>query len=143
MGQVFAAGAWGGEFHPDFRPREGELRVYEHWSAGGFDNTDLDFLLKQHHVSRIVLIGMRANTCIDTTVRFAQELGHHVTLVKGAIAAFRPEEMQATFEVNAPAHVHAVLTAEEFISALPHAATSPASKSRLHRHHGCLAAKRT
>ncbi|MET8403715.1 isochorismatase family cysteine hydrolase [Streptomyces sp900116325] len=89
-GQVFAAGAWGGEFHPDFQPSEGELCVYEHWSAGGFDNTDLDFLLKQHHVSRIVLIGMRANTCMDTTARFAQELGFHVTLVKDAIAAFRP-----------------------------------------------------
>ncbi|WP_406344413.1 cysteine hydrolase family protein [Streptomyces sp. NBC_01578] len=124
-GQVFAAGTWGGEFHPDFQPREGELRVHEHWSASGFANTDLDFLLKQHHVSRIVLIGMRANTCIETTARFAQELGYHVTLIKDAIAAFRPEEMQATFELNAPTYAHAVLTAEEFISGLPHAATSP------------------
>ncbi|MET7498360.1 isochorismatase family protein [Streptomyces sp900116325] len=41
-------------------------------------------------MSRIVLIGMRANTCMDTTARFAQELGFHVTLVKDAIAAFRP-----------------------------------------------------
>ncbi|MER5688827.1 isochorismatase family protein [Streptomyces sp. NPDC002205] len=94
-------------------------------SAGGFAKTDLDFLLKQHHVSRIVLIGMRANTCIDTTARFAQELGYHVTLIKDAIAAARPEEMQATFELNAPAYAHAILTAEEFISGLPHAATTP------------------
>lgn len=68
---------------------------------------------------------MRADTCIDTTARFAQELGYHVTLVKDAIAAFRPEEMQATFEVNAPACAHAILTADEFISAPPHAAGSP------------------
>lgn len=32
--------------------------------------------------------------------------------------------MQATFEINAPAYVHAILTAEEFISGLPRAATS-------------------
>ncbi|MFJ7949026.1 isochorismatase family protein [Streptomyces sp. NPDC096354] len=81
--------------------------------------------LKQHHVSRIVLIGMRADTCIDTTARFAQDLGYHVTLVKDAIAAFRPEAMQATFEVNTPAYVHAILTADEFISVLPDAAGSP------------------
>lgn len=99
--------------------------MHEHWSASGFANTDLDFLLKQHHVSRIVLIGMRANPCIETTARFAQELGYHVTLIKDAIAAFRPEEMQATFELNAPTYAHAILTAEEFISGLPHAATSP------------------
>ncbi|MGY5036405.1 isochorismatase family protein [Streptomyces sp. 900116325] len=96
-----AADTWGGEFHPDFQPRNGELRVHERWTAGGFANTDLDFLLKQHHVSRIVLIGMRVNTCIDTTAA-----------------------MQATSEVNAPAYVHAVLTVEEFISALPPAANS-------------------
>ncbi|WP_327420545.1 cysteine hydrolase [Streptomyces sp. NBC_01230] len=123
-GQVSAADTWGGECHPDFQPREGELRVHERWTASGFANTDLDFLLKQYHASRFVQIGMRANTCIDTTARFAQELGHHVTVVKDAIAAFRPEAMQATSEVNAPAHVHAVLTADEFISALPPAATS-------------------
>lgn len=26
-GQVFTADTWGGEFHPDFQPREGEVRV--------------------------------------------------------------------------------------------------------------------
>ncbi|MGW1884684.1 cysteine hydrolase family protein [Streptomyces sp. NPDC001970] len=122
--RFFAAGSWGGEFHPDFQPRDGELRVHEHWSASGFANTDLDFLLKQHHVSRIVLMGMRANTCIDTTARFAQELGYHVTLIRDAIAAFRPEEMQATFEINAPAYAHAILTADEFTAGLVGVATA-------------------
>jgi nicotinamidase-related amidase len=118
-GQVFALGTWGGEFHPDFQPVEGEVRVHEHWSASGFANTDLDVQLKQHQVSRIVLIGMRANTCIDTTARFGQELGYHVTLVRGAIGAFRLEEVDATLDLNAPAYAHAVLTTEEFLGALP------------------------
>lgn len=119
--KVFEKGSWGGEFHPDFQPQEGEIHVHEHWSASGFANTDLDLLLKQHRISRIVLIGMRANTCIDTTARFGQELGYHVTLVKDAIAAFHAEEMQATFEVNAPTYAHAILTTDEFLKALPDA----------------------
>lgn len=93
--------------------------MHEHWSSSGFANTDLDFQLKQHRVSRIVLIGMRANTCIDTTARFGQELGYHVTLVRDAIAAFSPAEMEATFEVNAPVYAHAILTTEEFLDVLP------------------------
>ncbi|MFF3465303.1 cysteine hydrolase family protein [Streptomyces sp. NPDC001984] len=117
--KLFEKGTRGGTFHPDFQPQEGEIVVAEHWSSSGFASTDLDLLLSQHRISWIVLIGMRANTCIDTTARFGQELGYHVTLVRDAIAAFRPEEMQATFELNAPTYAHAILTTDEFVKALP------------------------
>jgi nicotinamidase-related amidase len=119
---AFVRGTWGGEFHPDFTPMEGELVAHEHWAASGFANTDLDLLLKQHGLSQIILIGMRVNTCIDTTARFGQELGYHVTLIKDAIAGFSEDEMQATFEVNAPTYAHAILSTAELIHALPCAA---------------------
>jgi nicotinamidase-related amidase len=38
----FAAGTWGGEFHPEFGPRAGDVVVLEHWAQSGFANTDLD-----------------------------------------------------------------------------------------------------
>ncbi|MFI7665789.1 isochorismatase family cysteine hydrolase [Nocardia sp. NPDC049526] len=113
--QTFAAGSWGAEWHPDFQPREGEFIVRQHWASSGFANTDLDFMLKQHGIRKIVLIGMRANTCVDTTARFGQELGYHVTLIRDAIASFSWEEMTATFELNAPLYAHAILTTEEFV----------------------------
>ena len=121
--EVFAKGSWGGEFHPDFAPHHDELIAREHWGSSGFANTDLALLLNQHGIARIALIGMRANTCIDTTARFGQELGYHVTLVRDAIAAFSPEEMRATFETNAPNYAHAILTTAEFTAAI----TPPAS----------------
>ncbi|MFE0629205.1 isochorismatase family cysteine hydrolase [Streptomyces sp. NPDC058864] len=114
--QVFALGSWGAEWHPDFVPREDELVIGQHWSSSGFANTDLDMMLKQHGVQRVVFIGMKANTCVDTTARFAQELGYHVTLIRDAIGAFNWDEMKATFEVNAPAYAHAVLTTDEFLT---------------------------
>ncbi|WP_330278973.1 cysteine hydrolase [Streptomyces sp. NBC_00056] len=113
--QTFAEGSWGAEWHPDFQPLEDELVIGQHWASSGFANTDLDFMLKQHHIRKILLIGMRANTCVDTTARFGQELGYHVTLIRDAIAAFSWEEMTATFELNAPLYAHAVLTTEEFV----------------------------
>jgi nicotinamidase-related amidase len=45
--QDFAAGTWGGEFYPEFGPREGDVIVLEHWAQSGFANTDLDSQLKQ------------------------------------------------------------------------------------------------
>src|SRR5919202_367943 len=58
--QDFAAGTWGGEFHPEFGPREGDVIVLEHWAQSGFANTDLDSQLKQLRIQKIILVGMIA-----------------------------------------------------------------------------------
>ncbi|MEV7685352.1 isochorismatase family cysteine hydrolase [Streptomyces bungoensis] len=109
----FARGTWGGEFHPDFQPQPGEVVVQEHWAQSGFANTDLDFQLKQHGITHVVLVGLLANTCIESTGRFAMELGYHVTLVRDATAAFLPEMMHAAHELNGPTYAHAITTTDE------------------------------
>ncbi|MGL6247411.1 isochorismatase family cysteine hydrolase [Pseudomonas sp.] len=116
--QVFAAGTWGGEWHPDFQPAAGDVIVKEHWGASGFANTDLDFLLKQHGIDKVVVVGMLANTCIESTARFAVELGYHVTLVRDATAAFSAEAMHAAHEINGPTYAHSIVTTAELIAAL-------------------------
>jgi nicotinamidase-related amidase len=120
--QVFARGSWGGEWHPDLGPRQGDIVVKEHWGSSGFANTDLDFRLKQRRVIRVIVIGLLANTCIETTARFAAELGYHVTLVKDATAAFSEEMMYAAHELNGPTFAHAILTTVELVAALDGAA---------------------
>jgi nicotinamidase-related amidase len=117
--QDFAAGTWGGEFHPEFGPREGDVIVLEHWAQSGFANTDLDSQLKQHGIQKIILVGMIANTCIEATGRFGIELGYHVTIIKDAIAAFSKEGMHSAVEVNGPAFAHAILTTKELLGLLP------------------------
>ena len=115
--RVFEKGGWGGDWHPDFIPQEGDIIVKEHWGSSGFANTDLDFQLKQYGIDKIIVIGMLANTCIEATGRFGMELGYHVTLVKDATAAFSREEMHAA-EVNAPTFAHVVTTTRELIDRL-------------------------
>lgn len=117
--QIFAKGSWGGEWHPDFAPRPGDVVVKEHWGASGFANTDLDLLLKQKRISHVILVGLIANTCIECTGRFANELGYHVTLVRDATAAFSAAAMHAAHEINAPSYAHAVHTTEELLALLP------------------------
>ncbi|MEU6656466.1 isochorismatase family cysteine hydrolase [Streptomyces sp. NPDC046900] len=113
----FARGTWGGEFHPDFQPQPGDVVVHEHWSQSGFANTDLDFQLKQHGITHVVLVGVLANTCIESTGRYAMELGYHVTLVRDATAAFLPEMMHAAHELNGPTYAHAIVTTDELTTA--------------------------
>ncbi|MFL4908253.1 cysteine hydrolase [Streptomyces sp. MMS24-I2-30] len=113
----FARGSWGGEFHPDFQPQPGDVVVHEHWGSSGFANTDLDFQLKQHGITHVVLVGLLANTCIEATARFATELGYHVTLVRDATAAFLPEMMHAAHELNGPTFAHAITTTDEITAA--------------------------
>jgi nicotinamidase-related amidase len=115
---LFERGSWGGEFHSDLLSQSGDYIAQNHWTASGFANTNLDFLLKQHNIDHVVITGMRANTCIDTTARYAVELGYHTTLIKDAIAAFNWEEIKVTVEINFPSYGHALLSTQEFISAL-------------------------
>ncbi|MEZ2442297.1 cysteine hydrolase family protein [Chitinophaga sp. RCC_12] len=115
----FAKGEWGGEWHPDFAPQEGDIIAGEHWAQSGFANTDLDMLLRQHGITHVIAIGLLANTCVESTCRYAMELGYHVTLVKDATAAFTPEMMHAAHVLNGPAYAHAIVTTSELIKALP------------------------
>lgn len=117
--QVFAKDSWGAEWHADFAPKPGDTIVKEHWGGSGFANTDLDFLLKQKRISHVILIGLIANTCIETTGRFAAELGYHVTLVRDATAAFTHEAMHAAHDLNGPNFAHAILTTAELLAVLP------------------------
>ncbi|MEK1897304.1 MAG: isochorismatase family cysteine hydrolase [Rhizobium sp.] len=117
----FARGEWGGEWHPDFAPKPGDIVAQEHWGQSGFANTDLDFRLKQKGITHVIVVGLLANTCIDSTARFAMELGYHVTLVRDATAAFSHELMHAAHELSGPTFAHAILTTGELIAALPRA----------------------
>ena len=69
----------------------------------------------------LILVGLLANTCTETTGRYAQELGYHVTLVRDATAAYTKEMMHAAHELNGPTYAHAILNTGELIAALPQA----------------------
>ena len=114
----FARGEWGGEWHPDFAPKDGDIVVQEHWGSSGFANTDLDFRLKQKGITHVIIVGLLANTCIEATARYASELGYHVTLVRDATAAFLAEMMHAAHELDGPTFAHSIVTSQELIEAL-------------------------
>ncbi|WP_201314624.1 isochorismatase family cysteine hydrolase [Dyella sp. EPa41] len=117
-GHHFARGEWGGDWHPEFAPKPGDIVVKEHWGSSGFANTDLDFRLKQQGITHVIIAGLLANTCIECTGRYASEMGYHVTLVRDATAAFKPEMMHSAHELNGPTFAHAIVTTDELVARL-------------------------
>jgi nicotinamidase-related amidase len=113
--RTFEYGTWGGEFHPGFVPRPGEIVAAEHWCSSGFANTDLDMQLRKHGVEQIVVMGLIAHTCLESTVRFAAELGYGVTVVRDATADYSDEQMHAALDVNIPRYASAIATANEIV----------------------------
>ena len=114
----FARGDWGGDWHPDFAPKPGDIVASEHWGSSGFANTDLNMLLQQKLITHVIIAGVLANTCVEATARFAMELGYHVTLVRDATAAFTHELMHAAHDLSGPTFAHSILRTAELVEAL-------------------------
>ena len=89
----------------------------EHWCSSGFANTDLDLQLKRHGIRQLIVAGLIAHTCVESTVRFAAELGYDVTVVKDATADYSEQFMHAALVTNLPNYASGIVTAEEVADA--------------------------
>jgi ureidoacrylate peracid hydrolase len=63
-------------------------------------------------------MGLIAHTCVESTVRFAAELGYEVTVVKDATASYSDEEMHAALDVNIPNYASAIVTTVEVVNSI-------------------------
>jgi ureidoacrylate peracid hydrolase len=116
--KTFAHGTWGGEVRRACAPQPGDIVALEPWCSSGFANTDVDVQLKQHGIHQRIVIGLLAHTCVESTVRFAAELGYQVTMVKDATASYSDEEMHAALDVNIPNYATAMVTTNQVVDAL-------------------------
>lgn len=117
--QAFTRGSWGGQWHSNLVPCAGDVVAKEHWAQNGFANTDLDFQLRQRGITRVVVTGLLANTCVEATARAAMELGYHVTLVADATATFTAEMMHAAHKLNGATYAHHITTTADTTAASP------------------------
>ena len=83
-----------------------------------FANTDLDMQLKKHGIHKLIVIGLIAHTCVESTIRFAAELGYDVTMVKDATASYSDEEMHAALDINIPNYANAIVTTNEVVESI-------------------------
>jgi nicotinamidase-related amidase len=125
--KTFEYGTWGAEIRAEFAPQMGDIVAQEHWCSSGFANTDLDLQLKKHGIHKLIVIGLIAHTCVESTVRFAAELGYEVTVVKDAVADYSDDFMQAALVTNLPNYANAVVNTEEIVNLLSSVKSTAAS----------------
>jgi len=120
QGKAFEEGTWGVEIYEGLEPsvENGDVVVSKHWCSSSFQNTDLDYQLRQRDVDTLVMGGLTANTCLESTARYAYELGYHVTLLKDATAGFTTEQKNAATEIIWPLFANEVKTVGEWIATL-------------------------
>jgi nicotinamidase-related amidase len=76
-------GTAGWSIHPAIAPRQ-EDRIVQKRMPDAFYETDLQQILQQLGVKKLVLTGIQTDLCVDTTCRRACSLDYDVTLVADA-----------------------------------------------------------
>ena len=115
--KMFLAGSWGADFHPDIQPQPEDIVLLPHKTCDVF-RTDLPEQLQRMGITHLVIAGMAANLCCESTARHAIEDGYDVTMIKDAMGAASLPEYEAAVHLNLPLVSNAVITAEEFLQAL-------------------------
>ncbi len=93
------AGTWGAEFHPDLVVDGPEI----HKGANGEDGysgftmrdpetgeempTELGSLLREHGITKLVVVGLATDYCVKATALDGRRLGYEVTILEDAIRA--------------------------------------------------------
>jgi ureidoacrylate peracid hydrolase len=114
--KMFLAGSWGADFHPDLRPADGDVVLLPHKGTDVFQ-TDLPEHLDALGTTHLVIAGMAANLCCESTGRHAAEAGYDVTFLADAIGSESLPSYEAAVKLNYPLIGNAVLTVVEFLTA--------------------------
>lgn len=106
-------GTFGAEFY-QVQPEEGDIVVEKHkWSA--FDGKDnkgrtLKEILEQLEVRTLVVTGVIAETCVETTIRDAYNKDYFVVVPRNSVGSNDPEQLQARLKYWEKGFVGDVIT---------------------------------
>ena len=106
----------------ELRPRHGEL-ILNKTSAGAFNSTGLDMILRNMGVTHLVIAGVASHACVETTSRDAADRGYLCVLVDDACAAHTQELHDGTMRSFA-AVSGMVLNTDEIVGALANQSSS-------------------
>jgi len=115
--KMFLAGSWGADFHPDLQPADGDVVLLPHKGTDVFE-TDLPQHLERLGTTHLVIAGMTANLCCESTGRHATEHGYDVTFLADAIGSESIPSWEAAVRVNYPLIANGVLEVDDFLAAI-------------------------
>jgi len=106
------------EIHPAMTPQSGEPLLTKS-RVGPFSTTNIDEILKKQGIETLVLMGLRTNGCILTTVRWAADIDYQLIVLSDCCADQDEEVHRVLMEKVFPWNRMAtVVTSQDFLQAL-------------------------
>ncbi len=96
QGKLIIQGTWDYDFVEAIRPKPGDMIVTKA-RYSGFAGTNLDLILRSQRVTHLILVGVNANVCVESTLRDAYHREYFALMI--ADATFQsgpPMIMEAT-----------------------------------------------
>jgi nicotinamidase-related amidase len=120
MGRILVRGEYGHDIVDDLKPLPGEP-VVDKPGKGAFYATDLEAMLRVRGIRSLVVTGVTAEVCVQTTVREANDRGFECLVLSDCIASYFPEFYEMTLKmVKAQGGIFGwVADSEAFLSVLP------------------------
>lgn len=92
------ADSWDARFFEGFGPADDSEFLLAKRRVSAFFATDLDLLLREKGIDRLVVAGVKANVCVRATVQDAFSLGYRCTVPRDAVNSNRPQLADAALE---------------------------------------------
>jgi nicotinamidase-related amidase len=120
MGRILIRGEYGHDIVEALKPLDQEP-VIDKPGKGAFYATDLEFMLRNRGITSLVVTGVTAEVCVQTTVREANDRGYECLVLSDCIASYFPEFYEMTLKmVKAQGGIFGwVAPSEAFLAALP------------------------
>ncbi|MDR2541911.1 MAG: cysteine hydrolase [Treponema sp.] len=93
----FEPGTWGVEIHERVKPLENEALIVKH-QISSFAGTELEKILKDKDINRLIICGMQSNVCVEATAKDAVLLGFQVIILEDACAALTTDAHDGAME---------------------------------------------
>jgi len=90
-------GSWGAQFYDGLEPMPDET-IVDHSRVNAFFGTNLDQILSDLGVERLILAGVATNSVVEHTARHAADMGYHVAVAADACSAAMPQVHQASLD---------------------------------------------
>jgi nicotinamidase-related amidase len=104
------------EFLEQVAPQGDEIIVNK-TASGVFSSTNIEYILRNMHITGLFVVGVYSNECVSTAIRDACDLGFHVTLISDGCATVTPELQKATITTMKDRYAR-VMSAKEAIEEL-------------------------
>jgi nicotinamidase-related amidase len=122
MGRILVRGEYGHDLVDELKPLPGEP-IIDKPGKGSFYATDLETILRNRGISKLVVCGVTTEVCVQTTVREANDRGFDCLVLSDCVASYFPEFQRVALEmIKAQGGIFGwVAPSSAFLATLPQA----------------------